>query len=100
MKRYFLSASLISKEYYLDCGSEFAKLRYDLGNLKYSCQNKSGIPFFSDSINKQLEKLMPFKRKAVLYIEKNLESSVKKCLTNLLKDTKIKIKAVKDLREV
>lgn len=100
MKRYFFSESIDKTHYYFDEGGKLSKLRHYLDDVKFFCKEKGKVISFQDSIKLKLEEIMPLKRKSILYVSINLNQDVKRCLDNLIKGTKVKIKAVKDLREV
>ncbi len=87
MKRYFLSYSSLTKDYYLD----------------YGCFDRHR-EFLGDVDEKKLAKLLfdklPLHRETVIYTQKSLEDSLKNIFSETFKNTRIKFQFEKNLEKI
>lgn len=87
MKRLYFSKNRLLGEFYLDKGGKYGK-----GREFFKAKNYFGLI-------KSLSKEINLKRKAVLYVSKNLDNLLIGKLEYFLKESKIILKVVKDLEE-
>ncbi|MCX6750884.1 MAG: hypothetical protein NTZ83_05480 [Candidatus Pacearchaeota archaeon] len=87
MKKYFLSYSTITKDYYLDYGC-FDRDRVNLGKVE------------GEKLTKKLKDIIKVHRKTVLYSEITLDNSVKELLLKDFKNTSVKVQFAKNLESL